>query len=1132
MPAPLSRTRPHSRLRLETLDARDTPAVFHVTPFAADGAAGSLRVAVTASSQLAEHSDIFLATGTYHLTLGAIQVADTDVWIGPEPEAIPTVDQDTAGASVFVVDGGTVTLRGLTITGGTATDSGGGVNILAGDVTVLECTLFGNTAGDRGGGISNAGNLVVQDSVITNNTAGVHGGGISNRLGTPNLSILGCTISGNSAQGGGGGVNAENNFGPTIIVRDSSIFGNTAVVAGGGFGVGQPILIERSAIVFNTVTGGPGGGVNNGMALTIRNSTVTGNTASAEGGGVYSHGLNASVVMTSCTVTDNAASIGGGIFETQTQGTSITNSVAAGNSAANGPDIFSQSSISSAFSLIGDAAGYVESSGVGNLLAGTNPMLGPFQNYGGRTGTRLPVAGSPLIDRGSNVLVPADLTTDQRGSPFVRVYGTAVDIGAAEVQAIVVTPGGGGGGFVTYVEDAAPVVIDPGLTITSPSNVVEAVVRITNVVPGEDQLTLTPPTGTTATYDAQSGTLTITGNATATEYQAALRTLTFENESQSPFETPRVVILSVDDGSNVTPASVSYSVLVVARNDAPGSLDDGELYPILQGSASPPGRRLVGIFAGLLDDPDAGAMLAGVAIVANPADPTTDGSWQYSTDNGATWFAMGTVADGPTALALSAQARVRFLPVASFSGRPPALTVRALDDTFTGLFTAGGSRQTVDTGVSGGTTPIAGTTNTIGTEVFPTGTSGNTPPTLAGAPVSANLNEGQVLAFTASATDPDNGQQLTFSLGGAPAGASIDPDTGAFSWTPTEAQGPDTFVFEVRVSDGMATTSRTVTAIVREVNSVPVLEAIPNPLPTVRGRAVTFTATATDTDVMNGLSNTLTYSLVNGPVGASIDPDTGEFSWVPGGSVDAHTYPVVVRVADDGVPSAGATATVSIAVADATLTNDGNLLIGGTDGNDSMTVKLTKDKLGLVVTLNGDILGTHPVAAITGRVAAYGLGGNDKVAVNAKVTVGADLYGGSGNDSLTGGAGSDILVGGTGKDTLSGGSGTNVLTGGAGADKLTGGTGDDLLVGGSTAFDVDPTGLTAIRAKWASGTPYADRVNNLKVGGGLNGTVVLGPATVTDDAKDKLTGGKGLDWFVVGLGDTLDLKAGEQKLVL
>ena len=63
--------------------------------------------------------------------------------------------------------------------------------------------------------------------------------------------------------------------------------------------------------------------------------------------------------------------------------------------------------------------------------------------------------------------------------------------------------------------------------------------------------------------------------------------------------------------------------------------------------------------------------------------------------------------------------------------------------------------------------------------------------TLSGVPVSANINEGEALSFTATAT----GTNLTFSLDGAPPAASIDPDTGEFSWTPTEADGPDTTRF-------------------------------------------------------------------------------------------------------------------------------------------------------------------------------------------------------------------------------------------------------------------------------------------------------------------------------------------------
>ena len=65
------------------------------------------------------------------------------------------------------------------------------------------------------------------------------------------------------------------------------------------------------------------------------------------------------------------------------------------------------------------------------------------------------------------------------------------------------------------------------------------------------------------------------------------------------------------------------------------------------------------------------------------------------------------------------------------------------------------------------------------------------------------VDEKSLLTFTAAATDPDvpaNG--LTFSLdAGAPPGATIDPVSGVFSWTPTEAQGPGTFGVTVQVTD-------------------------------------------------------------------------------------------------------------------------------------------------------------------------------------------------------------------------------------------------------------------------------------------------------------------------------------------
>ena len=64
------------------------------------------------------------------------------------------------------------------------------------------------------------------------------------------------------------------------------------------------------------------------------------------------------------------------------------------------------------------------------------------------------------------------------------------------------------------------------------------------------------------------------------------------------------------------------------------------------------------------------------------------------------------------------------------------------------------------------------------------------------------VNELVLLSFSAQATDAD-GDVLTFTLdSGAPAGATIQPASGLFTWTPTEAQGPGSYPVTIRVSDG------------------------------------------------------------------------------------------------------------------------------------------------------------------------------------------------------------------------------------------------------------------------------------------------------------------------------------------
>ncbi|NUM46498.1 MAG: tandem-95 repeat protein [Anaerolineales bacterium] len=101
----------------------------------------------------------------------------------------------------------------------------------------------------------------------------------------------------------------------------------------------------------------------------------------------------------------------------------------------------------------------------------------------------------------------------------------------------------------------------------------------------------------------------------------------------------------------------------------------------------------------------------------------------------------------------------------------------------------------------------------------------NLAPTLEPVPDQA-VNELTPLAFTAQAADADlPANTLTFSVeAGAPDGASINPSTGAFTWTPSEAQGPGVYPITLRITDdGLPTLSatQTFTITVNEVNAIP-----------------------------------------------------------------------------------------------------------------------------------------------------------------------------------------------------------------------------------------------------------------------------------------------------------------------
>jgi parallel beta-helix repeat protein len=175
-----------------------------------------------------------------------------------------------------------------------------------------------------------------------------------------------------------------------------------------------------------------------------------------------------------------------------------------------------------------------------------------------------------------------------------------------------------------------------------------------------------------------------------------------------------------------------------------------------------------------------------------------------------------------------------------------------------------------------------------------------------------SVDELSLLSFTATASDPDvPPNSLVFSLSGAPVGASITAG-GDFTWTPTEAQGPGSYVFDVIVTDNGTPNladSESITVTVGEVNVAPVLGFIGN-------RAVdeltllSFTATASDSDVP---ANTLTFSLSGAPAGASITAG-GDFTWTPTEAQGPGSYVFDVIVTDDGTPNLNDSETITVTV--------------------------------------------------------------------------------------------------------------------------------------------------------------------------------------------------------------------------
>lgn len=445
---------------------------------------------------------------------------------------------------------------------------------------------------------------------------------------------------------------------------------------------------------------------------------------------------------------------------------------------------------------------------------------------------------------------------------------------------------------IAYTENDGPTNITGSITLADvdDSSIVSATVQISgNYANGEDILAFAGLGGITGSWDASSGTLTLSGTDTIANYELALRSVTFENISESPTTLTRTVSFEVFDGSDHSNVE-ARDIVVSSINDDP--FNSGTLltdFSVVEETASNVDLSLID-----LTDVDAGTNPLTLTL-----STSAGGMLSSAPAAGLTISGSGTGTLLITGDLISLNAYLDSVGNIQYLG-PIDLTGNDVDQIHVSLTDNG------NTGLGGGGTIAIGTGNVDISNV-------NDAPVAI--PDFFTVAEGATINLSApGVTSNDSDVEfdpMTVSLVTGPShGAlTLNPD-GSFTYIHDGSETTtDTFVYQIDDGNG-GTDTETVTINITPVNDAPVTSndvLLVNEAGTRSGPSSDLLGNDLDAE-----GDSLAVSLVTGPTQGSLilNPD-GSYSYTHNGSEttsDSFSY----RVNDGSVDSNVATVTINV----------------------------------------------------------------------------------------------------------------------------------------------------------------------------------------------------------------------------